>query len=368
MEPLRALYLVGVTASELDARIEALALEQTVEVPREALHDPVVEHEVLPTVESVEPAGEDAYRVRLAYPVATTAFDPAQILMVLIGNSSLHSDVVLEDVDFPAQMLDVLRGPRFGSEGLRKITGVQDRPLTCTAIKPMGLSVTALAELCETFARAGIDVIKDDQGLADHGWSPFEERIRACQAAVERVGRETGHHAVYAPNLTGPPRALWRRAAFAQEAGVRAVMASPMLIGLPTFWELVREALEVPVLAHPTFGGVSTIPAPVLMGTLYRAYGADAVIYPNFGGRFGWQESTCRALAERLRAPLHGIAPSLPVPGGGMSVESAEAVVRFYGRDAMLLIGGSLYVADDLLERSRAFVDAVKRSAELSRD
>ena len=56
----------------------------------------------------------------------------------------------------------------------------------------------------------------------------------------------------------------------------------------------------------------------------------------------------------------------MPVPAGGMSVDRTEELVRFYGNDAILLIGGSLYLAGPaLLERSRHFVDEVHRSAGL---
>ena len=52
----------------------------------------------------------------------------------------------------------------------------------------------------------------------------------------------------------------------------------------------------------------------------------------------------------------------LPVPAGGLAVERVPEVVGFYGRDVMLLIGGSLLAAGDrLFERARAFVDLVAR-------
>jgi ribulose-bisphosphate carboxylase large chain len=87
--------------------------------------------------------------------------------------------------------------------------------------------------------------------------------------------------------------------------------------------------------------------------------GADAVIYPNYGGRFSYSEATCRGLADALRAPLHGMPASLPVPAGGMTVERVPELLRCYGRDTMLLIGGSLLVADDLYARTCEFVEAV---------
>ena len=360
MDLMRVTYRLRVDSAAAEARAEELAREQTVEVPREAVRDPFVVSQVLGRVERVSPESESTSRAVVAYPVETTALDPAQLLNVLFGNSSLQGDVECLDVELPASVLVALHGPRFGLPGLRKTLGVYDRPLTCTAAKPMGLSPEALADLCRTFASAGIDVIKDDHGLADHSFCPFEERVRACLAAVDRVADETGHRAVYVPNLMGAPQAVFRQLRIAEEYGARAVMASPMLLGMPLFWELCQQHSSLPVLAHPAFAGRGIAP-PALLGKLFRLYGADAVIYVSYGSRFSSSREDCRATADRLLRPWGQVLPSLPVPGGGIAVENAAEVARFYGRDAMLLVGGSLQVEPDALgARSRAFVAAVR--------
>jgi ribulose-bisphosphate carboxylase large chain len=308
-----------------------------------------------------DPAG--GVRATLAYPVAATGLDPAQLLNVVFGNSSLHEDVRCLEVEPGPELAAALGGPRFGLAGLRKMAGVFERPLTCTAVKPMGLGTAALAGLAETFARAGIDVVKDDHGLADQGWSRFHERVRACLAAVARAADASGREAVYAPNLIGTPERVSDALRYAEDAGARAVLASPMLLGLPAFFELCRRA-SVPVIAHPAFGGALRIAPEALFGRLLRLFGADAVIFVSFGSRFRRSEAECRRIAERLRGPLAGCRASLPVPAGGIELESVGRVVRCYGRDAMLLVGGSLQrEAGAVLERSRRFVAAVREAA-----
>src|SRR2546430_10425051 len=49
----------------------------------------------------------------------------------------------------------------------RSLTAARGRPLLCTALKPLGRSAPELAQLTYGFARAGIDLIKDDHSLAD---------------------------------------------------------------------------------------------------------------------------------------------------------------------------------------------------------
>jgi ribulose-bisphosphate carboxylase large chain len=54
----------------------------------------------------------------------------------------------------------------------------------------------------------------------------------------------------------------------------------------------------------------------------------------------------------------------MPVAAGGMSVGRVPEMIDFYGRDVMLLIGGSLLTEGDaLLARTREFVATVESSA-----
>ncbi len=356
---LRVTYLVAADPAHVEARAEALLLEQAVELPREAVRDPWVREHILGIVEDIEPAGPGRFRVTIAHPAATTAGDPAQLLNVLFGNSSLQPDVVLADVALPASAAARLGGPRFGLDAWRALTGAHGRPLLATALKPMGLPPERIAGLCATFARAGLDVIKDDHGLADHPFCPFAARVAACLDAVARAADATGREALYVPNLVGTPDAVRRQLDLARRLGARAVMVAPMLLGLPFLAELAASA-GVPILAHPSFAGVLRAEEPALLGTLFRHFGADAVIFPHHGGRFAYSRATCLALADALRGARPGVRAALPVPAGGIALERVAAVLGDYGSDAMLLIGGSLYLAGDaLLDRTRDLVDQV---------
>jgi ribulose-bisphosphate carboxylase large chain len=151
---MRASYRLRADESEVKGRAEALLYEQTVELPPAAVEDPYVRGEVLARLEGIETEGRGSHRIRVAYPDLATALDPAQILNVLFGNSSMHPDLELVDVELSPATSAALGGPRQGSGGLRKLVDVQDRPLTCTALKPMGLPTRELARLCGVFARS----------------------------------------------------------------------------------------------------------------------------------------------------------------------------------------------------------------------
>ena len=210
--------------------------------------------------------------------------------------------------------------------------------------------------MCGLFANAGIDIIKDDHGLANQRFHPFKERVRACQKAVRDSNRATGRQTIYVPNLMGTPSVVLEQLKFAQDEGVCAVMIAPMLLGLPFMAEIVAEHATVPVIAHPSFGGATRIAPELLYGKLFPLYGADATIFANFGGRFSYSKETCRKLADALTAPDDpGLIPTLPMPAGGIKYQNVADVLAFYGTEVILLIGGGLYEAgDDLALRARA--------------
>jgi len=90
---------------------------------------------------------------------------------------------------------------------------------------------------------------------------------------------------------------------------------------------------------------------------LFTAIGADAVIFPSHGGRFGYSETVCRRLAHNARVLSPG---SLVVPAGGMTLDRTDEILTFYGADTMLLIGGNLLLAcDNIPAEARRFAERV---------
>lgn len=361
-----ATYLVSAAAGEIESRARALAAEQSVEMPVEAIRDARVLGEIVATVESIRPL-EGAFEVVLGLAAGTTGGEASQLVNMLFGNCSLQPDVQLLDVAFPQGYAAAFPGPAFGIDGLRQRVGAHGRALTCTALKPQGSTVEHLAGLAGTFARAGIDVVKDDHGLANQAYSPFAGRVPAVQRAIDAANRETGGSTIYAPTFSGGPGSLAEQARIATDCGVGMALVAPMLVGLPVFVEMRRQSGLV-LLAHPAFAGASRVAPALLLGTLFRLFGADATIFPNHGGRFSYDRGTCLAIAAAARDPWEGLAPAMPVPAGGMAVERVPEMIADYGSDTMLLIGGGLLAAGEALAaRSREFVARVHHTDRTTR-
>ncbi|HQW37270.1 MAG TPA: RuBisCO large subunit C-terminal-like domain-containing protein, partial [Usitatibacteraceae bacterium] len=340
---IRATYRVTALAADIETRARALAVEQSVEMPLEAIRDARVLAEVVATVESIrtltpgpspggrgekwapfpggrgekwatshlgEGRGEGAFEVTLGLAAETTGHEASQLANMLFGNCSLQPEVELLDVAFPPGYADAFPGPEFGIAGLRTMLAAPDRPLTCTALKPQGSTLDHLVHLARTFALAGVDVVKDDHGLANQASCPFAARVPAVQQAIAEANRETGGTTLYAPTLSGDPRALAGQLQVARDCGLRIALVAPMLVGLPVFVELRRES-GLALLAHPAFAGASRIAPALLLGKLFRLFGADATIFPNHGGRFSYGRDTCLAIAAASRDAWEGLAPIL---------------------------------------------------------
>jgi ribulose-bisphosphate carboxylase large chain len=356
------------------ARAQALALEQSIEMPAEAVRDARVLRDVVARVEAVEPQPDGSHLARLSLSVESVGDDAGQLMNMLFGNSSLHADVEVLDVRLPAALASYFGGPNHGIDGVRERVGARSgRALTCTALKPIGSTPADLAAMTATFARAGIDLIKDDHGWADQASAPFEARVRACQTMVQEANaqRGDGGRSLSLPSLYGHHGQMQRQIEMARAAGVEAFLIAPMNCGVATFNALAREHRDCVFMAHPALAGCGKLAPPLLIGTLFRLFGADAVIFPNHGGRFSYPAALCHAIAAAARAPWPAapIRPALPVPAGGMSVDRVDEIVREYGSDTVLLIGGSLLIARErLAERSRAFVAAVHAASDGARE
>jgi ribulose-bisphosphate carboxylase large chain len=144
---LNAIYRIRCDAAGIEQRARAIAVEQSVEMPLEAIDDGHVLDSIVGRVEAIEEQQPGDYRVTVTLDPETAAEDAGQLINMLFGNSSLHEDVTLEDVLFPDAILDVFEGPANGIDGLRERVDAAERPLTCSALKPQGLSADKLADL-----------------------------------------------------------------------------------------------------------------------------------------------------------------------------------------------------------------------------
>lgn len=366
----RVVVTYRLAGSEPEARrvAEQICIEQTVEFPSDLVTVPGIREQIFGRVEGLREVGGEVYEADVSFAVEAAGGGMTQFLNLIFGNISLLSGIRLARLHLPDTFLSRFAGPRFGRAGLRRLLGAPRRPLLCTALKPMGMSAKALAEMAYRYAVGGIDIIKDDHGLADQPFCPFEERVERCAVEVARANRETGGRTVYAPNVTAGSQELFRRSRTARAAGAGVLLVSPGLTGLDAMKTLAEDdSVGLPIISHPAMLG-SFVVSPdsgmshfALFGQLGRLAGADAVIFPHAGGRFRLSPGDCKSLAAGTACSMGAVAPSFPMPAGGMSLDRVPELLEFYGDDVIILIGGDLHRSDDLVGNCRRFRDSVER-------
>lgn len=342
-------------ADEAEARARALdvALEQTLEIPRDAVPKGYVEDVMLGRLDGLA-AGEGAFVAEISYSDDDIGGDFLQLLNVVFGNSSIKPGIKALSLSLSDGIAAICSGPRFGAEGLRRQAGITSGPLIMSAIKPVGLPTADLAKLAHDFALGGMHYVKDDHGLASQKTSPFAERLAACIDAVGEANAKTGGQCRFVPNVTAAGGKTYDNAMQAQEAGAGAVMLAPALAGMDIAYQLSRDPdFNLPIVTHPAFGGANVVGGHcgfshgLYYGQISRLMGADAVVFPNFGGRFGFTQDECLSIARAGLEPFGALGSTLPAPGGGMSIDKVDAMKSVYGDDIMYLVGGALLRAPE---------------------
>ena len=174
-------------SGDIAARAEALLLEQTVELSRAAASDAWVRENIVGEVLSIEPRDGGRFAVAIAQPLAHDGARSRpvpqrrvrQFVVAARREARRHRTArgILRDVQRTA-----LRRERPA----RKTRRFRSRPDRHGA-EAHGLAARRNSRRSPMLSRiAGIDVIKDDHGLADHDFCPFEARVELASARSRR--------------------------------------------------------------------------------------------------------------------------------------------------------------------------------------
>lgn len=349
----RGVYHIQGDDQTARARAEDICIEETIEYPPELVPPGDLRDHVFGQIESLDPLEDGSWRAVISYADEISGYELPQLMNVLFGNVSMKPGIRLMGLDLSDGILTRFRGPRFGVAGVREKLGVFERPLLATATKPMGLSAAQLAAMAHELALGGIDIIKDDHGLADQVFAPFKERVLRTLDAVNEANAKTGGRTIYIPNVSGPFETMLERIHFAREAGVGGLMLIPGHCGLD-FMRYVadNEEIALPIMCHPSFSGSYVlswefgVSHRVLHGEILRLAGADWSIFPNYIGRFGsYSREACLGIANGCTMPMGALKPISPAPGGGITPEAFADMRTVYGPDVTYLMSSNLHRA-----------------------
>jgi ribulose-bisphosphate carboxylase large chain len=350
---------------------QEICIEQTVEIPEDCVPQTHWDYGITGIVEDIIPSDKikNQVLVSISYHCDISSYSVPQLLNTLFGNISLKNNIRIDNLRVPQSFSQLLPGPRWGIDGIREKLDVFNRPLTCTALKPVGLSSTELASMASQFATGGADIIKDDHGITNQPFAKFEDRVQRVQAAINEANAKSGTKTIYCPMLNDEPDLMKKQVDFCLKSGIEGALAAPMLIGCGAFVSLRRQT-DLILMAHPAFAGTffhsnlhGATPA-FLLGRFFRLIGADISIFPNAGGRFSFTQEECNELSDALRMPDNNILPAFPAPAGGMRIERVSEMYEKYGKDTVFIIGGNLQqLSEDLSVATGLFLEAVRNCA-----
>ncbi|QEY34730.1 transcriptional regulator [Caproiciproducens galactitolivorans] len=290
-----------------------------------------------------------SYLIQLAYPTANFSAQFPQMLVTVLGNdASTSAQVKLVDIQFPESFVKEFQGPNFGIEGIRKFTGVAERPLLLNMIKPCtGFTPDIGAKIFYETALGGVDFIKDDELLGNPDFCPVEQRVKAYQKASDAAFEKTGHRTVYICNITDRADRMIDNAKRCIDAGAKAIMVSYAAVGYSMVCALAQ-SVNVPILGHYASSGmfyegiVSGFSAPFATGLFPRMAGADMIMMNTPYGGYPLKFQKYIQTAHKMSLPYYHLKPSMPIVGGGVHPGITERYVKDLGSDIIFAAGGSV--------------------------
>jgi len=254
----------------------------------------------------------------------------------------------LMDIELPPSYGEHFAGPRFGIAGSRKSTGVTDRPLIGTIIKPsIGMSPQQTADIVKVLVEAGIDFIKDDELQSSAANSKFEDRVDAIMNVINAHADKTGKKVMYAFNLSDEVDSMLSRYDYIVKAGGTCAMVSINSIGLAGTKKICDQG---ELVIHGHRNGWGMLNRHPLLGIEFPAYqkiwrmaGVDQLHVNGIQNKF-WEsdDSVVRSMEACLTPLFKGQTPIPVVSSGQWGGQAFETYRRTQTIDLLYMAGGGI--------------------------
>lgn len=263
------------------------------------------------------------------------------------------SGLKLRDFYVPPGFASAFRGPAFGVAGCRRLTGVTNRPLIGTIIKPsIGLSPEQTSAMVKELVEAGIDFLKDDELMANPPHSPFDARVDAVMRVINEHAQRTGKKAMYAFNCSDEHDAMQRHYDKIVASGGTCAMISINSVGLVGAKKICdRGQLAI----HGHRNGWGMLNRHPMLGMEFPAYqklwrlvGVDQLHVNGIANKF-WEpdDSVVRSIESCLATAPLGV-PVLPVVSSGQwGGQAPETWRRTRTTDLLYMAGGGIQAHPD---------------------
>jgi ribulose-bisphosphate carboxylase large chain len=293
--------------------------------------------------------------VTLSWPLANMGASLPNLMATVAGNLfelKPFSGLKLLDIQLPPEFLDMYRGPQFGVEGTRRLTGIYNRPVIGTIIKPsVGMTPEQTAAQVRMLVEAGVDFVKDDELQADGPHCPFDERVPAVLRVIDEYAQRTGRRPMYAANITGEIDEMLHRHDLVVGHGGTCVMVSLNSLGLPVANVLRRHA-QLAIHGHRNGWGMFSRSHAIGMSfvayqKLWRLAGIDHVHVNGLRNKFCEEDASVIASARECLTPMfpppYKGCEIMPVFSSGQSAHQVPDTYKALGSmDLIYACGGGI--------------------------
>jgi len=289
--------------------------------------------------------------VKVSWSIENFGYNLPVMVSTLQGNLyeiTQFTGLKLMDIELPASFGKKYNGPAFGIEGCRKLTGVNDRPLIGTIIKPsVGLTVDQTAAMVKTLAEAGIDFIKDDELLSSSANSLFDDRVEAVMKVINAHADKTGKKVMFAFNISGETDEMMRRYEKILSSTGTCAMVSINSVGLSAVKKICDQQ-QLAIHAHRNGWGMMT--RHPLLGIDFKAYqkiwrlaGVDQLHVNGIQNKFWESDDSVVNSIEACLAKMFDHKIVLPVVSSGQwGGQAFETWRRTKTVDLLYMAGGGI--------------------------
>jgi ribulose-bisphosphate carboxylase large chain len=282
--------------------------------------------------------------VKIAFPTINIDFktDGISHLLVNIMGGQMDIDNILKcqvlDIDFPESVKSQFLGPKFGIDGIRKFTGVHDKPLLGAIVKPKtGITPETLLEMVKELVEGGVNFIKEDEILSDPSFCRIEERVPLIMDYLK------DKKVIYSVSIHSDYPYIIDRVKRIHELGGNSVHVN-FWCGMGVY-KAIRE-LDLPMFIHFQKSGDKILTNKnhdfhidwTVISKLAGMMGVDFIHAGMIGGYYKWDEEEVLKSMDVLRE--HNVMPALSC---GFHPGLTEWVTSKVGNDFMANVGGAIH-------------------------
>lgn len=310
----------------------------------------------------------DGPYLKIAYPIGLWEEGNAvQLLSGIAGNifgMKAVDQLRLIDATLPQAYLRNFNGPHFGNDGIRKLTGIQGRPLTGAVPKPkIGFSAAEHAEIGFETWMGGFDFVKDDENLTSTSFNRFDDRVTALTEKRDQAEQITGEKKSAFINITADTETMKQRADLLAANGWNYAMIDVVVAGFAAVMTLrdycsdLGLAIHAHRAMHAAFDrdprhGITM----QFLAKMMRLIGVSQIHTGTAVGKLVGTPQEAHLLADILREEHVQAVPEMaleqnwghirsafPVSSGGLHPGLVPEVLDIYGNELVLLVSGGIH-------------------------